>query len=1020
MLVSLPLLGLPVVVIAAVMWFVGSGGLIREAERRWADHLPGNLSIGELRLDGFSSLSAQAIAWRIGDNETPLRIADLGLSGDLRRGRLRSLVIQEPELRLSASNLRHWQLLLSSLMGIAADRPPRELVGPWPHLQLRQGRVDLGSFGMHPIHLRLLPEIAGSAAVDLIIGEEAQPLVRAEGQLEASGSLQLKAGTARLPLHLILQGLGELLPELELRRWAVLLPEVLNLRGGNGSWTADGSWRLHAELIPGLAWRGLERLQLNASGHNDGSALFELHLHHRHGLSVVSLSRSAEAQLQLVIQGDNLPLNELIAKQWPLPVPLPLAANLAGSRWTRDRDGRMELNLRVSFPQPWLGLRRLVIDEASSDDLFFLPQAGQRQRLSARLLIDSGHEGPLQLHLQGEQRRSSYTPAISRSLRLRFGDRPVSSATLLAMPSALGLLDGMPPALRLLIPRQLSLAGSEFNLAMPDLDGQLNLNWDQGHLRTRISSAIIDWAFDELDFRHPALGHIKGRAQLNPAIMRLTWNSLAPAPSLLESLRLASGLGEETVALAKGILDYLGQGEARIFWGRFPADSQVSLQRREAKGAATSRLSASFDDSNNWLLQVQDMPLALLAPMFPAMSLGGHLQEGRVVIEADSDSGAMQLRQARGQITEPYLSHDGLRWQASRIDLSANFSHGADGESLPESVLLSLGKPQVQRPDGSRASLPGLSVEIQRQDAQTWHNTLRLDGVPGLLAGMVSSTGWALPDDGVFSAENFDLPAAVRALDLVDSSGTSRSLLIPAELSFLLNGKLQAQRQGEVVEIILPNGSLDDVGWSPWLSEGRFELQGSAKIDPLGVQLHAQGRVAHGRFPIIGEELERDGSPAKGLRYALRFDQRDGRLQLHDLAFALTDGDGQVQPGKPLIHLSGHVEGDGSAHIQALFDTIDIAWLSRIEPIGLPDRLVLEGDLRALIHLHFDGQERLRSQGSLFPAAVAVDLDEGRLIIEDLQGAIELEERFWLLRSDGLHPAANPDRPAEEPAEKKD
>ena len=193
-------------------------------------------------------------------------------------------------------------------------------------------------------------------------------------------------------------------------------------------------------------------------------------------------------------------------------------------------------------------------------------------------------------------------------------------------------------------------------------------------------------------------------------------------------------------------------------------------------------------------------------------------------------------------------------------------------------------------------------------------------------------------------------------------------------------------------------------------------LDGTSSFDGNSFRTKLSGAIQGGQFNILGHltDIQTDD-----LIYGVSLEQNADGLKLEDLFFGVKDpgtGDDESVTGKrqPLIHLSGHTDGNGAATLQAILDEIDIGWVTTLPDVGIPQKIQLTGRARSVLDLTFDGEEVLTSEGMLYPIGIDVDVSGGRVQIKNMSGVGKILPRSWLLRNGTIEPLISNDEQQKE------
>ena len=78
--------------LSAVLWYLGSGKAIRDLQGRWAAHLPGELLLDSLQLEGVGTMAAQGLGWR-DKGQTHLLVQKVTVRGNPLVGEVDSIAL---------------------------------------------------------------------------------------------------------------------------------------------------------------------------------------------------------------------------------------------------------------------------------------------------------------------------------------------------------------------------------------------------------------------------------------------------------------------------------------------------------------------------------------------------------------------------------------------------------------------------------------------------------------------------------------------------------------------------------------------------------------------------------------------------------------------------------------------------------------------------------------------------------------------------------------------------------------
>ena len=127
---------------------------------------------------------------------------------------------------------------------------------------------------------------------------------------------------------------------------------------------ATGQFKAALKLSPSLPWRGMTGLSLDLD-QQAASPSADLRIEHQTGNSALHLT-TVDNGHQLRVDGDPLPIAEMLGSDWPLAaVSAPSAVDMRGSALRMDASGVIEGALRLGFTGGWAGLQRLNIDQIS-------------------------------------------------------------------------------------------------------------------------------------------------------------------------------------------------------------------------------------------------------------------------------------------------------------------------------------------------------------------------------------------------------------------------------------------------------------------------------------------------------------------------------------------------------------------------------------------------------------------------------------------------------------------------------
>ena len=308
-------------------------------------------------------------------------------------------------------------------------------------------------------------------------------------------------------------------------------------------------------------------------------------------------------------------------------------------------------------------------------------------------------------------------------------------------------------------------------------------------------------------------------------------------------------------------------------------------------------------------------------------------------------------------------------------------------------------------------NLPPLEFTVQQQGEQKWRNELRLDGVSGFLSADLEAPNWSseLPESGRFVANDFDIASALRLITLRGADGPARQLYLPTDFSALIHGEMRMRNDAGGYDIQLDNGELRQLTWLPWVNDARLSLSGKTQFNAKGVSTKLSGGVKEGQFHVLGHLAELSSDD---LIYGLALEQNADGIRLDDLFFALppqtTDHGDENPTNSERRPCCTSAEGL-SPKVWQNYGRLSMKSILAGEFTTrnqFAHNLQLDGRLRAVIDVFFDGKNTLHTSGQLLPIGVEVDLSGGRVRIENLSGSAKLLPRSWLLRNGQLKPIA--------------
>ena len=439
LLIAVPILGLPVLLLAALIWYIASGQAIRDAQAQWRKHLPGELLLDSLQIDSVDTVSAMGLGWE--DNgQDHIAIKQVTVTGDPFAGEISGMVLDEPVLRVNKLGLKSWEALFAAI-GPMMDEEETTERGPTPLILMRKGRLELGPWSLDNIALDMERHSDGGTQINLS-AKQNDAAWNMRALLGKDHSLQVTQFEAVLSAQILTQALLDFMPGQADNDLALEMPETITLSSDGLQFAADGSWNGSIRLGLESPWWGLSAVTLHAEATNK-EVVARAELEHSLGLSTLSLNQSALGQ-ELVISGDPFPLAEMLGDRWTLAQPAPKVVNLSGSSFRRDPGGNLSGAIRSIFPEKWMGLQRITIDDIAFDNPFALLLSGEQRGYGLRLGLDSGHEHPLRLRLDANETRGEQQQDATYDLRVRGTDSPVSTATILAIAQAFGGFDDPP------------------------------------------------------------------------------------------------------------------------------------------------------------------------------------------------------------------------------------------------------------------------------------------------------------------------------------------------------------------------------------------------------------------------------------------------------------------------------------------------------------------------------------------------------------------------------------------------
>ena len=480
LLIAVPVLGLPLLLLSAGIWYLASGQAIRDAQAQWRKHLPGELVLDSLRLEAVDTVSAQGLGWEDG-GQKPISIRQVTITGDPFAGEVSGMVLGEPTLRLNKPGMKSWEALFAAIAPmVEGESTERRDI---PLVAVRQGRLEIGSWVLDGIDVSMARQAEGRTGIQLQAqqGEASWEFSAAIGE---DGSFEISELKAEVTAQALTQAVLDILPGQAENGLAAEMPALIQLSSEQLHFAADGTWHGEVTLAFASPWWGMQRVVLSGEQLADGlSALAQFE--HALGSSELKISADASGQ-ELVFGGAPLPLAEMAGARWSLPYAAPTSVDLAASALRRDASGKLSGAIRALFPDGWLGLQRLSVDEIAIDDPFALLLTGEQRQLALRLGLDSGHANPLRLLFSATETRGEMQNDAAYEVRLRGSDSPVSTATILSIAQAIGGFEDPPFMLRSMIPPQLSLATTDLVSAFssasasPSIVGRFGVDWQVG------------------------------------------------------------------------------------------------------------------------------------------------------------------------------------------------------------------------------------------------------------------------------------------------------------------------------------------------------------------------------------------------------------------------------------------------------------------------------------------------------------------------------------------------------------
>ena len=487
----------------------------------------------------------------------------------------------------------------------------------------------------------------------------------------------------------------------------------------------------------------------------------------------------------------------------------------------------------------------------------------------------------------------------------------------------------------------------------------------------------------------------------------MDWNKLKPAPTAIASIAMLGKLPPNANQVIQSALELLPEGSARILPEQFPSQSSVSMRALGHGRSADLKIADEL-----WQIEAKDIPLSLIKPLYPELDLDGQLLHGSVAL-AQGDSGLwpQTIQAATGAVSGSYQNG---RISAGGIELDAEFALNEAVNIIPKAVNLRLQASQIKGPSYELV-LPGLTFNVEQLAAKRWRNVLMLADVKGSLSADIEVAEWtkALPESGRFVAEDFDIASALRQIAIGNGTDPVQRIFLPKSFEGLISGEVQVIDQKTALDIQFNNGVIKELTWLPWVDKARLSLGGRSRLSAEGVSTKLSGGVEAGQFKVLGHTAELS---TDDLIYGLSLQQNADGIRVDDLFFALPpqqpehaagQGDaaeGETNQRRPLLHLSGQTKAEGAAQLRAVVDEIDIGWLTSLPEVDLPQNLTLDGRLRAVLDVFFDGKNTLHTSGELLPIGIEMDLANGRVLLENASGSLTLLPRSWLLRNGQLKP----------------
>lgn len=125
LLAVLILLGLPLLVCAGLVWFVGSGGLERRIEREYAARLPGRLDVGRIELDGTGHAIVHGIAlYGPEGGDAIATVARADLHGQLMAARIETVELHGVAVRFDRDGVAYVREALARPRPAGSATPP--------------------------------------------------------------------------------------------------------------------------------------------------------------------------------------------------------------------------------------------------------------------------------------------------------------------------------------------------------------------------------------------------------------------------------------------------------------------------------------------------------------------------------------------------------------------------------------------------------------------------------------------------------------------------------------------------------------------------------------------------------------------------------------------------------------------------------------------------------------------------------------------------------------------------------